>query len=84
MTFLNAEFLALAQFLSTAGENPSFSTTQKDPLINRGLEDWQYIGIIALAIASLIAVRVLSSRAEYTILFALALSLVLIIFFFNA
>ncbi len=83
MTLPNQEFLALEQSVGTIEENPSFDTTQKDPLISQGLQDWQYVGIFALALSALVLIRVLSPRAEHAILFALILSVILIILFFT-
>ncbi len=84
MALLNQEFLASEQSVGTTEENPSIGTTQKDPLIAQGLQNWQYIGIIALAISAFAVIRVFGPKAEHALLFALALSLVLIIFFFTA
>lgn len=67
--------------VGTIQENPSFDKTQKDPLIARGLEQWQYIGIVAIAIAAVALVRFFSRRVEHALLFAIALSVVLIVFF---
>jgi hypothetical protein len=53
----------------------------KDPLIARGLQKDQYIGIIALAIALIAAVGFFSRRVEYAIGLALTLSVILIAFF---
>jgi hypothetical protein len=50
----------------------------KDPLIARGLQKEQYIGIIGLAIALITAVGFFSRRVEYAIGFAIILSIFLI------
>lgn len=65
-------------------ENPSYDTTRKDPLIARDLEQWQYIGILVLAVGTIAIVGFFSRRVEYALLFATALSVVLIIFFLTA
>ncbi|GAA6619504.1 hypothetical protein [Scytonema sp. NUACC26] len=76
----------LAQELP-ASENPKTirevppDTSQKDPLIAGGLQKAQYIGIIGLAIALVVAVGFFSRRVEYAIVFAFVLSAILIAFF---
>lgn len=55
--------------------------TTKDPLITRKLEAWQYASIIALAVSLVVLIRVISPRLEHAILFAVFLSIALIIFF---
>ncbi|MEH2390717.1 MAG: hypothetical protein V7K21_03250 [Nostoc sp.] len=52
----------------------------QDPLIARGLQKQQYVGIIGLAIALIAAVGFFSRRVEYAIVFAVILSIVLITF----
>ena len=84
MTLPNQEVPAPEQSVGTTGENPSFATTQKDPLIAQNLQNLQYIGIFAFAISMIALVRVFSPRAEHAILFALTLSFVLIIAIFTA
>lgn len=81
MTLPTQKFQAPERLVATTQENPSFGTTQKDPLIDRGLQDWQYIGIVAFAIGAIAIVGFFSRRIEYALLFALALSVVLIVFF---
>ncbi|MFN6487803.1 MULTISPECIES: hypothetical protein [unclassified Nostoc] len=53
----------------------------QDPLIARGLQKEQYIGIIGLAIALIAAVGFFSRRVEYAIAFAVILSIGLIALF---
>ncbi|HEY9803791.1 MAG TPA: hypothetical protein V6D25_25840 [Leptolyngbyaceae cyanobacterium] len=53
----------------------------QDPLIARSLQKEQYIGIVGLAIALVAAVGFFSRRFEYAIVFAIALSAILIAFF---
>ncbi|BAY37830.1 hypothetical protein NIES2111_21710 [Nostoc sp. NIES-2111] len=53
----------------------------QDPLIAKGLQKGQYIGIIGLAIALVAAVGFFSRRFEYAIMFAFFLSAILIAFF---
>jgi hypothetical protein len=55
--------------------------TQNDPLIAKGLQREQYIGIFILGIGLIAAVGFFSRRVEYALLFAAALSIVLIVFF---
>lgn len=55
-------------------------STPKDPLIARGLEREQYMGIAILLCSLIVAVGFLSRRFEYALLFALSLSIVLIVF----
>ncbi|OKH49692.1 hypothetical protein NIES2101_20680 [Calothrix sp. HK-06] len=57
------------------------TTTQKDPLIAKGLQTEQYIGVVTLAIAITAAVGVISRRVEYAIIVAFVLSVVLIALF---
>ena len=61
-------------------EMPSSGSNQ-DPLIAKGLQKGQYIGIIGLAIALVAAVGFFSRRVEYAIVFAIVLSVILITFF---
>ncbi|MEH1874621.1 hypothetical protein [Nostoc sp.] len=61
-------------------ETPAPGSNQ-DPLIARGLQKEQYIGIIGLAIALVAAVGFFSRRVEYAIMFAIFLSALLIGFF---
>lgn len=78
----------LAQELPTLGKSPSKIqetsqpiTTQKDPLIAKGLQKEQYIGVVTLAIAIIAAVGVISRRIEYALVVAFVLSFVLIALF---
>ncbi len=61
-------------------ETPASGETQ-DPLIAKGLQKGQYVGIVGLAIALIAAVGFFSRRFEYAIVFAIALSAILIAFF---
>jgi len=61
-------------------ETPA-AENNKDPLIAQGLQKEQYVGIIGLAIALVAAVGFFSRRIEYAIMFAIALSAVIITFF---
>lgn len=69
--------------LGTIGLNLAVEAARRDPLISRNLETWQYVGIAALAIASVFAVRALSPKMEHTLLFAASLSIILIVFFLS-
>lgn len=81
VTSPNEEFPAPEQSVGTTQENQSFGTTQKDPLVDQGLQNWQYIGIVTLAVGAIAIVGFFSRRIEYALLFALVLSVVLIVFF---
>jgi len=75
----------LAQELPAPNNSPSTieeaPAPGKDPLIARGLQTEQYLGIIALAIALVAVVGFVSRRVEYAIVFALIVSAVLIALF---
>lgn len=62
-------------------ETPSVGTSQKDPMINQGLQHEQYIGLFAVAVGAIVIIRFLSPKVEYALLFAVALSIILIAFF---
>lgn len=72
----NSHYLA-----QTIPETPLPNNQQQDPLIAKNLQKEQYIGIFSLAIVLIAAVGIISRRVEYAILFAIALSFVLIAFF---
>ncbi|MBD2346706.1 hypothetical protein H6G18_21540 [Anabaena subtropica FACHB-260] len=57
-----------------------FDTTLQDPLIAKGWQREQYIGITILFVALIAVVGFFSRRFEYALIFAFALSLVLIVF----
>ena len=69
--------------LGTSILNLAVEAAGRDPLISRDLEIWQYIGIAALALASIFAVRAISPKMEHTLLFAASLSIILIVFFLS-
>lgn len=73
----------LERSLGTISLNLLMEAAGRDPLISRRLEVWQYAGIAALAVALVFVVRVLSPKAEHTLLFAASLSIILIIFFLS-
>jgi len=81
MTLPTQEFQAPERLVGTIQENPSVDTTQEDPLINRDLQHAQYIGIFAIAVGLTAMVGFFSRRFEHALLFATALSVVLIVFF---
>lgn len=81
MTLSTPGLPAPERLIGTIQENPSVDTTQKDPMIERGLEDWQYAGILAIAVGLVALVGVLSRRVEHAIMFAIVLSVILIAFF---
>lgn len=64
-------------------ESSQPTITQKDPLIAKGLQTEQYIGVVTLAIAITAAVGVFSRRIEYAIIVAFVLSIVLIVLFLS-
>src|SRR3712207_5425270 len=66
MTLPNKEFPTPR----TIQETPVPATTQNDPLIAKGLQREQYIGIFILAIGLIAAVGFFSRRVEYALLFA--------------
>ncbi|KAB8332170.1 hypothetical protein SD80_022015 [Scytonema tolypothrichoides VB-61278] len=68
------------QYGDTIQETPP-PGTQNDPLIAKGLQRVQYIGILGLAIALIAVIGFFSRRVEYAILFAITLSVILIVFF---
>ena len=70
--------LRLAQSPTTVRETPS---SQADPLIAKGLQKEQYIGIFTVAAALILVVGFFSRKVEYALLFATALSVILIVFF---
>ncbi len=53
----------------------------KDPLITHGLQVWQYIGIVILAVTAIAAIGFFSRKVEYAIFFAVGLTIALIVFF---
>ncbi|MEA5566235.1 hypothetical protein [Anabaena sp. UHCC 0399] len=65
----------------TIQENPLPGNQPQDPLISKGWQREQYVGITILFIAVITAIGFFSRRFEYALLFALALSIVLIVFF---
>jgi hypothetical protein len=75
--------LALVQLIGEIQENQSLDPPGgQDPLVAHGLQIWQYIGIVALAVFLVAAVGFFSPRVEYAIYFAIFLSIILITFFF--
>ena len=77
------------QLLSTIPELPSdrekgsIDTPKKDPLIAQGWDYVLYLGIFAIAVASIAIMGVVSPRVEHALYFALALSVILIAFLFT-
>ncbi|MBW4646421.1 MAG: hypothetical protein KME23_26095 [Goleter apudmare HA4340-LM2] len=68
------------QLPNTIPEKNPTNSIPKDPLIARGLQREQYIGITTLLLGLILVVGFLSRRFEYALLFALSLSMVLIVF----
>ncbi|MEC4814438.1 MAG: hypothetical protein SAK29_14365 [Scytonema sp. PMC 1069.18] len=81
MPFTNRKFQPKYRYIATIQENPPTPETKKDPLIAKGLQIEQYIGIFGLGVALIAAIGILSRRVEYAILFAIVLSIILIGFF---
>lgn len=76
--------LPIQSLLGTISELPSeqetVDTPKKDPLIAYGWDYVLYVGIFAIAVASIAVVGVISPRVENALYFALALSVMLIAF----
>jgi lipopolysaccharide export LptBFGC system permease protein LptF len=62
-------------------EIPTDKTPSQDSLIARGWQKEQYIGITILLICLIAVVGFFSRRFEYALIFALTLSIILIVFF---
>jgi hypothetical protein len=80
MALPTREFQPKNQYGGTTQETPP-PGTQNDPLIAKGLQKEQYIGIFALGIILIAVIGFFSRRVEYAILFAVVLSVILIAFF---
>lgn len=80
MSLPTEEFPVLQQ-LGTIQQISSPISTRKDSLINQGWQREQYIGIAVLLASLIVLVGFFSRRFEYALLFAFALSVILIIFF---
>lgn len=80
MAFITKPYL-LKQTSIIVQQVPTPNTTPKDPLISKGWQREQYIGISILFISLIAAIGFLSRRFEYALIFAFALSVALIIFF---
>ncbi|MBR8838647.1 MAG: hypothetical protein DSM106950_32760 [Stigonema ocellatum SAG 48.90 = DSM 106950] len=81
MALPNEEFQRPQRSPFPIRETPSQATTQQDPLIAKGLQQGQYLGIVTFAIALVAVIGFFSRRVEYAILFAVTLSVILIGFF---
>ncbi|MBD2450826.1 hypothetical protein H6G76_27610 [Nostoc sp. FACHB-152] len=75
------KFLAQELPSPRAIEETPVTGKNQDPLIAHSLQKEQYIGIFGLAIALIAAVGFFSRRFEYALIFAIALSAILIAFF---
>lgn len=64
-------------------ETPAQSSPPQDSLIARGLQREQYVGISILLLGLIAVVGFLNRRFEYALIFALTLSVILIVFFLN-
>jgi hypothetical protein len=62
-------------------ETPSEGTPLQDPLIARGWQREQYVGISILLLGLIAVVGFLNRKFEYALIFALTLSIILIVFF---
>ncbi|BAZ14097.1 hypothetical protein NIES4071_59370 [Calothrix sp. NIES-4071] len=65
----------------TAQETLQPFTTPKDPLIAKGLQTEQYVGVVTLAIAIIAVVGIISRRIEYALIVAFVISIILIAIF---
>jgi hypothetical protein len=74
-------FWMLQLFSKIIGQASSQPIVQNDPLIARSLQKEQYIGIFLISISLILVVGFFSRRVEYALMFATALSIVLIVFF---
>jgi hypothetical protein len=81
MALPNEEFPTSQGSPATVRVTPSPSLVQNDPMINRGLQKEQYLGIFSVAISLILVVGFFSRKVEYALMFATALSVVLIVFF---
>lgn len=81
MNLQTQELLAASAIVGAIQENPPLDPTRKDPMIAWNLEIWQYVGLIALSLAAIALVGFFSRKAEYAIMTAATLSLILIVFF---
>ncbi|MBD2624889.1 hypothetical protein [Trichormus variabilis] len=64
-------------------ETPTEGSPPQDSLIARGLQREQYVGISILLLGLIAVVGFLNRRFEYALIFALTLSVILIVFFLN-
>ncbi|MBD2691310.1 hypothetical protein [Anabaena catenula] len=64
-------------------ETPAQGSPPQDSLIDRGLQKEQYVGISILLLGLIAVVGFLNRRFEYALIFALTLSIILIVFFLN-
>lgn len=59
-------------------ENPAVDQPEKDPLIAQREENVVYLGVLVLALGSVLVIGILSRRLDYAIVFASLLSAVII------
>lgn len=83
MALPTEEFPLQQRSQRTVEQIPTPDPTTRDPLIAKVWQREQYIGIFILFITLIAAVGFFSRRFEYALLFALSLSVVLIIFFLS-
>lgn len=87
MTSPREKLPAPRRVISATSENPSIkenaspATTQPDPMIAKGLQREQYIGIFGVAVGLILIIGYFSRRIEYALIFAFFLSLIIIVFF---
>jgi hypothetical protein len=81
MSLPTSEFIVSQRSPGTIEEIPAPRPTPQDPLIARGWQREQYVGIAIVVVSLIAAVGYFSRRFEYALLFAFALSIVLIVFF---
>lgn len=65
----------------TIQEVPANGVVSKDSLIAKGWQREQYVGIAILFVGLIAVVGVFSRRFEYALVFAIVLSIILIVFF---
>jgi hypothetical protein len=76
------KFLEAQQPIVTPDGNGN--ALNQDSLIAKGWETTDYVGVILLVLSLVVLVGIVSRRIEYAIIFALMLSLLIIVFFLLA
>jgi hypothetical protein len=81
MSLPTEEFPLPKQSPGTIREVPAPGATPNDSLIAKGWQKEQYIGVAILFVGLIAAIGFISRRFEYALVFAISLSIILIIFF---